>query len=79
MRRGLDFEIDTLTNSIIEAASGTIFETEIVQVHDINFLRRQTRGWSFRWPMELLQPDREIVALVKKVEPANWQGLVRFF
>jgi hypothetical protein len=60
----LDFEIDRLTDSILNRISGDSFETEV------SLLKKQelkdvtkTKGWNFNWRSELAQNDREVYKL----------------
>jgi len=77
-RRKLDFEVDKLTNSIENALSGERFETEIVKINDEQSLLSKSKGWAFDWIYELNYGDREVLALVIKENPSEYQGLVNF-
>ncbi|MDO8929596.1 MAG: hypothetical protein Q7W54_11495 [Bacteroidota bacterium] len=57
----LDFEIDKLTDSILNRISGDSFRTEIslVTKADLKTITK-SRGWFFNWKYELNQPDREV-------------------
>lgn len=77
-KRRLGFTIDKMTNSIEAVPSGTSFETEIVPLGMHNISRLKTLGWGFDWTSELSEPGREVYALVKKIDPDAWQGLVSF-
>ena len=77
-RRKLDFIVDKLTNSIENTLTGDKVETEIVQVTKKDLARLRTLTWAFDWTLELLEPGREVHALVKKIEPEEWQGFVSF-
>jgi hypothetical protein len=76
--RKLDFIVDKLTNSIENALTGEKFETEIVLLTTHDLTRLRTLTWAFDWTLELLDPEREVHALVKKIEPDQWQGFVSF-
>ena len=54
----LDFEIDKLTDSILNRISGDSFRTEIslITKADIKTITK-TRGWLFDWKYELNQSD----------------------
>jgi hypothetical protein len=59
--RGLDFEIDKLTNSIENVQSGDNFPTDIAYLakSDLNSLTK-VKGWRFNWKAEYKVPEREI-------------------
>jgi hypothetical protein len=59
----LDFEIDALTNSITNAISGEVFETEIVRFtsKDKNQIRKA--DWVFDWHKELRNSSRKVYKL----------------
>ena len=72
----LDFEIDKLTNSILNRISGDSFATEV------SLLKKQelkgvtkTKGWGFNWRTELAQNDREVYKLTIVSNPSIIQGL----
>jgi hypothetical protein len=77
-RRKLDFIVDKLTNSIENTLTGEKFETEILLLSRNDLTRLRTLAWAFNWTLELLEPEREVHALVKKIEADEWQGLVSF-
>jgi hypothetical protein len=77
-RRKLDFIIDKLTNSIENTLTGEKVETEIVPLTTNDLTRLRMLTWAFDWTLELLEPGREVHALVKKIEPDEWQGFVSF-
>lgn len=72
-KKGIDIEIDKLTNSIVNVISGEIFETEFQEVKkkDIN-----KKDWLFDWNKEL--KDKEsVVYKMTTVENKNIiQGLI---
>ena len=72
----LDFEIDKLTNSILNRISGDSFATEV------SLLKKQelkgvtkAKGWGFNWKTELAQNDREVYKLTIVSNPGIVQGL----
>jgi hypothetical protein len=77
-RRKLGFIVDKLTNSIENTLTGEKLETEIVLLTTNDLIRLRTLTWAFDWTLELLEPGREVYALVKKIEPDEWQGFVSF-
>jgi hypothetical protein len=73
----LDFEIDKLTDSILNRISGDSFKTEIslVTKADLKNLTK-SKGWSFGWKYEFNQPDKEIYKLTVIDNPDIIQGLI---
>lgn len=74
---GLDFEIDTLTNSIRNTISGDSFATEVSRLTKAN-LKQITRknGWAFNWKSELDINSREVYKLTIVNNPLIVQGLL---
>lgn len=60
----LDFEIDKLTDSILNTISGDSFQTEVslLTKSDLKTITK-ARGWLFNWRHEFNQPDREVYKL----------------
>src|ERR1017187_7757189 len=77
-RRKLGFLVDKLTNSIENTLTGDKVETEIVLLTTHDLTRLRTLTWAFDWTLELLERGREVHALIKKIEPDEWQGFVSF-
>lgn len=75
----LDFEIDSLTNSIVNTFTGDSFETEITRLTkaDLKTVTKK-KGWLFNWTRELKQNDREVYKLTIVNNPTVIQGLVSF-
>jgi hypothetical protein len=75
----LDFEIDTLTDSIINTISGDSFRTEVslLTKTDLQTITK-SRGWLFDWKYEFNQPDREVYKLTIVDNPDIVQGLISF-
>jgi hypothetical protein len=74
----LDFEIDKLTNSIENAISGEVFDTDVlpVTVKDKKQIRKS--DWQFDWHKELSKADREIYKLITQGNPEIIHGLISF-
>ncbi|MFT4094298.1 MAG: hypothetical protein QM640_11730 [Niabella sp.] len=49
----LDFEIDKLTNSIENLATGEVFDTEIVSLTQVDSKQIKKAEWQFDWHKEL--------------------------
>ena len=73
----LDFEIDKLTDSIINRISGDSFRTEIslLSKSDLKTVTK-SRGWLFDWKFEFNQPDREVYKLTIINNPGIIQWLI---
>jgi len=75
----LDFEIDKLTDSILNTISGDSFRTEIslLTKSDLKTITK-TKGWLFDWKYECNQLDREVYKLTIIDNPEIIQGLISF-
>jgi len=75
----LDFEIDTLTNSIRNVISGDSFATEVTRLTKAN-LKQITKknGWAFNWKSELDNNVKEVYKLTILNNPSIVQGLLSF-
>lgn len=73
----LDFEIDKLTDSILNTISGDSFRTEVSLVTKTDLkLITKPKGWLFDWKHEFNQPDREVYKLTIVDNAEIVQGLV---
>jgi hypothetical protein len=73
----LDFEIDSLTNSIRNIISGDSFQTEVTRVLAID-LKKITKknGWNFNWKTEFRGNGKEVYKLTIVDNPNIIQGLI---
>lgn len=73
----LDFEIDSLTNSIRNTVSGDSFQTEVLWLTKID-LKQVTKknGWNFNWKAELDDNTKEVYKLTIVNNPNVIQGLI---
>ncbi|HTF05685.1 MAG TPA: hypothetical protein VK826_16775 [Bacteroidia bacterium] len=73
----LDFEIDKLTRSIENIATGDSFQTEIslITVPDLKIVTKRT-GWKFDWRHEFKQIERGVYKLTIAGNPLVIQGLI---
>ena len=73
----LDFEVDKLTRSIENVATGDTFPTDISYLtkDDLKEVTKKN-GWTFNWRTELNYPDREVYKLTIQGNPHVIQGLV---
>jgi hypothetical protein len=74
---GLDFEVDNLTNSIINIITGDSFATDIilVSISDLKTVIKKN-GWQFDWKLELKQPKRDVYKLTIVNNQSIIQGLI---
>lgn len=72
----LDFEIDKLTNSIENIATGEVFDTIVVRLtsKDMKLIRKSE--WQFDWSKELKDKTKEIYKLTTVNNPKIIQGLL---
>lgn len=75
----LDFEVDKLTRSIENVASGDCFQTEITHLTlaDLKQVSKK-KGWLFNWKSELKHIHREVFKLTIQGNPGVIQGVVSF-
>jgi hypothetical protein len=75
----LSFEVDKLTRSIENVATGDSFLTDISLFTraDLKLITKKN-GWLFDWKKELNQNDREVYKLTIQNNPTIIQGLVSF-
>ena len=73
--RSIDIEIDKLTNSIEETATGKSVATHIGRVLPEDKLIRSS-DWRFGWLKELKEQGREVYALTAEPHPGLVQGLI---
>lgn len=75
----LEFEIDKLTDSILNTISGDSFRTvvSLLTKSDLKTITK-SRGWLFDWNYEFNQPDREVYKLTIIDNPDIVQGLVSY-
>jgi hypothetical protein len=75
--KGLDFEVDKLTNSIENVITGDSFQTDISLVSRVD-LKSATRanGWVFNWVAEFREPVRDVYKLTITNNPSVIQGLI---
>jgi hypothetical protein len=72
----LDFEIDKLTNSIVNVISGEEFKTTIliVTLKDLTKIRKEK--WKFNWTKEFKSTDRTVYKLETVENPGIVHGLI---
>ena len=72
----VDIEIDKLTNSIENAVSGDVFDTDIFQLFAKDSKQINKADWQFKWQEQVKLTDREVYKLVIKNNPKIIQGLI---
>ena len=75
--KGLDFEIDKLTNSIENVVTGDSFLTDVsvITLADLKTITKKN-NWQFDWKSEYKHPEREIYKLTIVNNQLIIQGLV---
>jgi hypothetical protein len=73
--RSIDIEIDKLTNSIEEVATGRTVATHVGRVLPEDKLIR-AKDWRFDWLKEMRQPGHEVYALTADPHSGVVQGLI---
>lgn len=72
----LDFEVDELTNSITNAFTGEVFETEIVKLTSKDIHQFKRTDWIFNWHKELKDHSRQVYKLTTEHNPMVIHGLI---
>lgn len=73
----LDFEVDRLTRSIENIATGDSFPTDVSHLLKADLKQVSKKNlWLFNWKKELDAPDREVYKLTIQGNPNVIQGLV---
>ncbi|PIQ20669.1 MAG: hypothetical protein COW65_13690 [Cytophagales bacterium CG18_big_fil_WC_8_21_14_2_50_42_9] len=72
----LDFEVDKLTNSIENAITGEIFNTEITKITAKQSRQIKKADWLLDWHLELKDQNRDIHKLTTLYNPTIIHGLI---
>ncbi len=72
-KKGIDIEIDRLTNSIVNVISGEVFETEFNQVSKKEIRKKD---WLFDWNKELKYKGNDVYKMTTVENKNIIQGLV---
>lgn len=75
-KKYLDFVVDKLTNSIENALTGEVFDTEITRITDSDFKVIKKKDWQFNWKSEFKNESRFIYKLTTSNNPTIIQGLL---
>jgi len=73
----LDFEVDKLTDSILNRISGDSFRTEVMLLGkaDLKTVTKKA-GWAFDWKLEYGAAEKEVYKLTIEENPTVIQGLL---
>ncbi len=72
----LDFVIDKLTNSIENAITREVFDTEVARLTDKHKTQIKKADWQFNWLKEIKDNTKEVYKLTTLNNPTIIQGLV---
>lgn len=77
VNKGLDFEIDKLTNSIENVVTGDSFHTAVILASAVDIKSvSKGKGWAFDWRNEFRQPERDVYKLSIVNNQSVIQGMV---
>jgi hypothetical protein len=76
LETGLEFEIDKLTNSIENLATGEVFDTEILRLSELDSKQIKKLEWQFNWSKELRDKTKEVYKLTTVNNKNIIQGLI---
>ncbi|HVU57409.1 MAG TPA: hypothetical protein VHD83_20240 [Puia sp.] len=74
--KGVEFYVDAITNSIVDAVTRESIETDIAPItfHDLKKILKKN-GWKFNWKKESQYPGRQLYKLVIRGDEVI-QGLI---
>lgn len=72
-KRGINIEIDTLTNSIANVITGEVFETEFSKVSPKEIKKKD---WAFNWHKELRNKENKVYKMTTVENKDIIQGLI---
>jgi len=78
LQNEVSIEIDKLTNSIKNAQTGNVFDTEFHRITKAGKGEIKKGDWLFNWHDEIKYAEREVYKLTIEGEPGRIQGLVSF-
>jgi hypothetical protein len=77
MRQFLDIEVDELTESVLEVATGKTFKTEVSKASkDFLTTIHKKNGWKFKWKNEAKENNRQVFKLTLKSRKSVLLGLI---
>ncbi|MDX2173680.1 MAG: hypothetical protein SFY56_11215 [Bacteroidota bacterium] len=74
-KKGIDVEIDKLTNSIVNVISGEVFQTEFSKVTSKEIKKRD---WLFDWEFELKDKNSTVLKMTTVENKKIIQGLISY-
>ena len=77
-KKGIDLEIDRLTNSIENSITGEVFDTKVVRLDKSDKKDIKPAEWLFDWEAELDLKNREVYKLTTVNNPKIIHGLLCF-
>jgi hypothetical protein len=72
----LDFEIDKITNSIENAQTGEVFDTDVIIIKTSPNKQITKADWQFDWVNEVKKADRDVYKLITVRNPKIIHGLI---
>ena len=79
-QRGLDFEVDKLTNSIENVISGDSFPTDVVIISKDDLVSvTKKNDWQFDWKYEFKHPERDVFKLAIPANFLSREGMMETF
>lgn len=75
-KKGIDIEIDRLTNSIENSVTGEVFDTKVVRLDKSDKKSIRPAEWLFDWETELELPNRDVYKLTTVNNPKVLHGLL---
>jgi hypothetical protein len=75
-QKGINIQIDRLTNSIENSVTGEIFNTKVVLLKGADKKSIRPAEWLFDWERELAQPGRNVYKLITASNPDVTHGLI---
>ncbi|CAN5321865.1 hypothetical protein BH23BAC3_BH23BAC3_34410 [soil metagenome] len=75
-KKGIDIEIDRLTNSIENSVTGEVFDTNVVRLDTSDKRRIRPAEWLFDWEEELDLPNLGVYKLTTVNNPKVIHGLL---
>jgi len=75
----LDFEIDKLTHSLEDTATGNILLSEVLPLEkaDLKVISKKS-GWKFNWKTEFAATEKQVFKIILQQQPCIIQGLICF-
>jgi hypothetical protein len=75
-QKGINIQIDRLTNSIENSVTGEVFNTEVILLKGDDKKSLRAAEWLFDWRKELMRPGRNVYKLITASNPDVIHGLI---